>query len=164
MVRSVGRVSLHLVYVRVVVNRVWPARLHQCYSRRDKGVVRQGRSHRYGWSGFNRTTFSSRLRAWSFVCARMRNNNGCRYIDQWHRHRAAERARTSCKTPPPPKNPFMNIIISVRYCARRKTGPLQNWLLRPCKSKQYSVIHNFRILFVIASSSKVTTVGCMRRQ
>ena len=33
----------------------------------------QGRSHWYGWSGFNRTTFSSRLRAWSPVSARMRN-------------------------------------------------------------------------------------------
>ena len=42
-------------------------------------VCVQGRSHRYGWSGFNRTTFSSRLRAWSPVSARMRINNGCRY-------------------------------------------------------------------------------------
>ena len=53
----------------LVPHPFWPDQLKIA----SVGTVVQGRSHRYGWSGFNWTTFSSRLRAWSPVSARMRN-------------------------------------------------------------------------------------------
>ena len=64
-------------------------------------------------------------------------------IDRWHRHRAADGI-----------NPFMNIIISVRYCARRKTGPLQNWWLRPCTLTLGNLL-----LYIPTSENGLSDVG-----